>query len=368
MQMNGNRELSLYFHLPFCTKKCHYCHFFVLPDKEELKQQLSYGLKKEWDARKQSIEQHNLVSIYFGGGTPYLYGAEEIDAILQRASPNSTVEITLEANPENMDENTLRSYFDIGINRLSIGVQSFSDPLLNKLTRTHSAKKAIDSILLAEEIGFQNISIDLMYEIPYQTFDDWKASLDVAASLPISHLSLYNLTIEPHTQYYKRKEELAKNLPDNETGTEMYLEAIRSMETAGLKQYEISAFAKEGCQSLHNSGYWKGRDFLGFGPSAFSYFNNKRFRNIANLSKYCTLDNPVDFVDELNQEERLRELFVIHLRLREGVSLNQKNCPKDLYKTLERLSHEGFVTLAPNHAKLTQKGMLFYDTVASELI
>jgi oxygen-independent coproporphyrinogen-3 oxidase len=248
---------------------------------------------------------------------------------------------------------------------------------LQLLGRLHSPKTAIEAIHTTYQAGIQNISIDLMYDLPKQTLDHWTNTLEQIKKLPLRHLSLYNLTIEPHTLFFKKEAQLRAWLPDEETSLAMYQMAIEHLEGMGLKQYEISAFAIPGHESLHNSGYWTGRSFWGLGPSAFSYGQGKRFRNIAHLGRYCQAleegRSPIDFEEQLDPEAHRRELLVIHLRLRQGVSLESfilQHGPLDesIKITLERLISEGYLYIHNGHLLLTKRGMLFYDTVATELI
>jgi oxygen-independent coproporphyrinogen-3 oxidase len=263
-----------------------------------------------------------------------------------------------------------------GINRASIGIQSFDNELLQTLTREHSAEKAQEAIFDAYNSGIENITIDLMYEIPGQTRASWTKSLDTATKLPISHLSLYNLTFEEGTAFYRRRNALKLLLPSDNDAVEMLLEAIDTLQAHGFSQYEISAFARDNLYSHHNTGYWLGREFLGFGPSAFSYFGGKRFRNVENLKTYfekCSQKIlPMDFEEELSPEGKIRELFTINLRLNAGIAVNEFQArhgtlPKELEETLDALSQEGFIKKGERVA-LTERGRLFFNEVAPRLI
>lgn len=340
------------------------------------------ALEKEWNLRLPYLQGKEIVSIYFGGGTPSLLGAPYLTQILhwiQRDigySPAAT-EITLEANPENITLQLMQEYAQAGINRASIGVQTLSDRLLKTLERQHSGDKAIEAVLNTYEAGLHNISIDLMYDLPDQTLSIWKETLLKVRDLPIKHLSLYNLTIEPHTTFFKHKENLQKTLPHAETSLKMYESAQCMLKDVHLNQYEISAFAKLGFHSKHNTGYWTGRPFLGFGPSAFSFWEGIRFRNIAHLNRYAEkLEQnifPIDFEEKLEPDASLRERLVIQLRLIDGVNLKTF---EDSYGSLDAKTLEQLNTLQKDHflekkgdlMRLTNKGILFYDTVASELI
>lgn len=375
-------SISLYFHIPFCTKKCAYCHFYVLPDKDPLKIQLMEGLRLEWEKRLPLLRGKNILTIYFGGGTPFLLGPPRIAEILDWIALDlhcdlQTVEITLEANPENISLELMQDYAQAGINRVSIGIQTLDEAILKALGRLHSPKTALNGVYTTAQAGIANISIDLMYDLPLQTKAIWKDTLDQIAELPIAHLSLYNLTIEPHTLFFKNQNQIRSQLPDEQASLEMYEAAVEKLEEKGLKQYEISAFAKGGAYSKHNTGYWKGRPFLGFGPSAFSYWEGKRLRNSANLSQYSKALKggllPVDFEERLAEEERKNELLAINLRLTEGVHLEEfqdkhGKLSQNTLENIKKLHNSGLISLDDEIVKLTKRGILFYDTVAVELI
>ena len=382
MLTTGNLiDISLYFHIPFCTRKCDYCHFYVVPDKEPSKQDLMEGFEVEWQLRRPFLAGKRIVSIYFGGGTPSLLGPDRIKTILgwihRDCVLDPDAEMTLEANPENVTLPLMQAYAEAGINRVSIGIQTLDNRLLQTLTRSHNAQKGIQAVCQTVDAGIRNVSIDLMYDLPGQDLSAWQNTLAQAVDLPITHLSLYNLTLEPHTVFFKKQDILRKQIPDEETSLRMYEMAVDMLEKGGLSQYEISAFARDKKMSVHNVGYWTARPFLGFGPSAYSYWNGKRFRNVCNLSKYCKAltagDSPVDFEEELDPSAKRRELFVVQIRLREGVDLNdfQKkhgSLEKEDFRILDELKAQGLVSLSSNQIRLTRRGILFYDTVASELI
>jgi oxygen-independent coproporphyrinogen-3 oxidase len=250
-------------------------------------------------------------------------------------------------------------------------VQSLDDRSLATLERVHSAQKAKEAILSAQKAGFDNISIDLMYDLPDQSLASFRYTLDQLKDLPIQHLSLYNLTIEPHTSFYKRRKTL--NLPDSDTSFLFLQMALETLEKIGLKRYEISAFAKEGFASRHNLGYWTARPFLGFGPSAFSYWKGERYKNVANLNRYAKALqeglSPIDFRENLPYPQNIHELLAVQLRLSKGVDLTEfKNIPPDTLTAIERLINEGWLRREKTTIRLTEKGTLFYDTVASEII
>jgi oxygen-independent coproporphyrinogen III oxidase len=364
-------EASLYIHIPLCTHKCDYCHFYVVPNKDEYKDLLMEGLRLEWDAQSHLLENGPLKSIYFGGGTPSLLGAENVKTILSWIS-HSNCEITLEANPENITDSLMKAYRLAGINRVSIGVQSLEDQQLSVLSRKHNSARAIEAIQATHQAGIENISIDLMYDLPGQTLESWNQTLIQAVSLPISHLSLYNLTIEPHTVFFKNRKRLQSQLPSEEISAQMYTRARAILADQGFQQYEISAFCKPERQSIHNSGYWTGRPFLGLGPSAFSYWKGARFQNVPRLHKWhqCLKENksPISFSETLEPDACVRESLAIRLRLLEGVDLGEFQLSEEHLKTIENLVQSELLTLENNRLKLTNRGIYFYDTVATEII
>ncbi len=378
----NSRDVSLYFHVPFCSKKCPYCHFFVLPDKDLFKEQFLAAIALEWKQRLPQLVGKRIVSIYFGGGTPSRLSPHQLHSILGQVltcgldiAPNC--EITLEANPEDATLSLLSDFRSLGFNRLSLGVQSLDDKQLHVLERQHSSQKGIDAILAAERAGFHNISIDLMYDLPHQTLASWKLTLDHLRQLPINHLSLYNLTFEPHTIFFKRKKKLMPHLPNDEQSLNLLQEAIDAIERAGLDRYEISAFARPGMHSRHNTGYWTARPFIGFGPSAFSYWKGERFKNIAHLNRYSEALSkgtfPIDFEEKLSYPHSLYELLAVRIRLKEGVdiSLFQNThgaLPKEFFNHMQTLEQRGWIKSSAEVCSLTEEGMLFYDSVAAELI
>lgn len=370
-------QYSLYFHIPFCTKKCAYCHFYVLPDKSLYHTQLAKAIALDWN-RLEGVDQKKLVSIYFGGGTPTLFGVSNIQNILEKIGKDMTsMEVTIETNPDNVTVEMIKNLKDIGINRISIGVQSLDDKLLKTLTRTHCKEKAKEAIYTIKEAGIDNISIDLMYEVPEQTFESWQNTLAEAVELPISHISLYNLTFEPNTLFYKKKHLLKPYVPSEKTSKKMFIEAINVFEGAGFIQYEISAFAKENLYSRHNTGYWLARPFLGFGPSAFSDWNGCRYKTVSHLKRYLDLlENglePIDFSETLSKDQRIKELFAINLRLLQGVNIPsfEKRHGKilsELMKSLKEVQKACLIEIDQDTVRMTRKGMLLYDTLCSMII
>lgn len=252
-------------------------------------------------------------------------------------------------------------------------MQSLAKDELAILDRRHSPEESIETVFAIKDAGIDNITIDLMYDLPGQTLSSWEKSLSCVESLPITHLSLYNLTIEPDAAFFRREKELRSMMPDDEVSTQMYAMAQNMLATFGFRQYEISAFCKDNLYSRHNIGYWTGRHFYGLGPSAFSFDGKRRFRNVANLVRYCKLlhdgASPIDFEEAVDDLARKRELFTLNLRLLDGFPLSQyEPLEEETIKSLKTLQEQGLLEQKNDHVKLTQRGILFYDTVASELI
>jgi oxygen-independent coproporphyrinogen-3 oxidase len=341
----------------------------VLPNEISSHATLIQGFKKEWAQILPLLENKKIVSIYFGGGTPSLLGPKALGEILSWIPFEEGTEITLEANPDLVTLELMQQFKHVGINRVSLGLQSLDNPLLKTLGRTHSAQKAIESVHLTNKAGIQNITIDLMYDLPGQTLSIWQKTLLAVKSLPITHLSLYNLTFEEGAVFFKKKKELSPLLPSPEESLQMLESAICTMEEIGLHRYEISAFAKSGFESRHNTGYWTARPFLGLGPSAFSFWEGKRFRNVCHLNKYLQqLDQnqlPRDFTEKLSPLASLHEKLAVRLRMLKGAP--REEFPVDL-ALLSQLESKGWIHLSPTTIQLTQQGLLFYDSVAEEII
>lgn len=379
--MTGNSDkrsaLSLYFHIPFCSKKCPYCHFYVISYSKEKEENLTQALVKELESYQDLLKDRFVPSIYFGGGTPSKLSSSSIQKILSKVSElcphlSENAEITLEANPEDLEESYLKRLQSAGINRLSIGVQSLDDSSLQTIGRKHAALETIEKIHLTARI-FENITIDLMYDLPNQTLHSFENTLKNVKNLPITHVSLYNLVIEENSAYYRKKDAIQKKMPKEKESLQMLEMAISSLEEMGLKRYEISAFAKDGYISCHNSGYWLGREFLGLGPSAFSYLNGSRFQNILNFQKYIELieknRRAIDFTETLDQDHSLKELFLVELRMLKGVLVKRlEQMPKEFKDAAMKKVKDRYLEIADNRIRLSKKGTLFYDAIASDLI
>ncbi len=364
---------AIYLHIPFCRRKCPYCHFYSIKTEARLTQDFCLAMQREWRLKEPLLQGSRVTSVYFGGGTPLSIGYANIAKMLNRMEKQLVAgcEITLEANPLDINAETARHLMAIGINRVSLGAQSFNDDELRLLGRTHKARDTVKALDLLANAGINNLSVDLMFDLPDQTTKEWQKTLLALEELPISHLSLYNLEIWPKTPFHRRKGLLP---PTEKESLKMLKMAVSSLKTLGLQRYEISAFAKKGYESRHNTGYWTGTPFLGLGPSAYSYREGKRFANFANLSLYCKLlstgQEPIEFHEELSYPANLKEMLAINLRLLCGVDIDkfeQKYGPLP-DETLLLLKSSDLIIFKKNRCKLSAKGLLFYDTLAEELI
>ena len=354
--------LGIYIHIPFCEKKCSYCNFYSISITDEIKEKYINALIEE--IKFYGKEEKTIDSLYFGGGTPSILSLKDIEKIMfclkNSFKFSENIETTIEINPNTATLNKLKHYKKLGINRISFGVQSFIDIELEKLERTHNKKIAIKAIENAISCGFKNISIDLMLGIPLQTKESLFKTLETATNFKISHISLYQLKIEPNTKFFKFP---PKNLMSPDSVANLYLLACEFLESKGFKQYEISNFAKENKESIHNLKYWTLKDYLGFGPSAHSFYNNERFYHEDSLIDY--IKNPLKTTKE---EKNLEfEWLILNLRLKKGISIkdlkNKNFYTKDFEQKILKLKKEGLAEIKNNRLTLTPKGMLLQNSI-----
>ncbi len=284
-------ELGLYLHFPFCISKCPYCDFNSYQLKED--NQISFyisALYQEITAYSQKIKKNSIKTIYLGGGTPTILSGVQIYNILEFCKNKFTIdknaEITIEANPGTVDGEKIKLLIESGINRLSLGAQSFNNLFLKKLGRIHNTQDIIDSYYLAREMGFNNINIDIMFALPGQTTKDLQTTLEKAVSLKPDHLSLYNLTIKPGTEYYENYKRNILTLPSEDEEFDMYSWAINFLKENNFEHYEIANFARPYKRSMHNIIYWQNKPYLGIGAGAYSFIKGYRYMNYENPARY----------------------------------------------------------------------------------
>ena len=317
---------GIYIHIPFCRKRCHYCDFYKSTDFSQ-KIRLLEGLNKELVSRSSELESDEINTIYLGGGTPSVLQIDELKDLLDSINHNFKVspvaEITMEANPDDLSQAKLSAIRSIGFNRLSMGVQSFSESDLKLMNRRHSVLQAIQSVKWAKKAGFTNISIDLIYGLQNQSLDEWEQNVRIAVELDVQHISAYHLTYHEGTVFYDQlKKGILKELPD-ELSLQQFELLIRIVKEAGFEHYEISNFCKPGLYSQHNSSYWKNKKYLGIGPSAHSYDLLSRRWNVSSVSKYLDgLENNESYSETeiLTDQDRYNDYIITGLRTIWGVS------------------------------------------------
>ena len=286
--MNKKQELGIYIHIPFCAKKCYYCDFVSYPNMKEKQKEYVEALKKE--IKSYDLQNYNITTIYIGGGTPsYIeskYIVDVLEYIKSKLNANDTkfenIEITIEVNPGTVTKEKLLDYKKVGINRLSIGLQSTNDRLLKQIGRIHKYQDFLQTYNLARNVGFTNINIDLMLGLPNQSIKDLKESIEKVISLQPEHVSIYSLIVEEGTKLYKQIETGELQLPEEELERKMYWYTKSKLELAGYKHYEISNYAKPKRESKHNSNCWEQKQYIGIGASAHSYLDNVRYCNVSN--------------------------------------------------------------------------------------
>jgi oxygen-independent coproporphyrinogen III oxidase len=371
---------GIYLHIPFCKQACHYCNFHFSTSLKG-KNDFVAALLKEMTLRKDYIGGEQVETIYFGGGTPSLLEVPELSVIMESLARTFIIdpaaEITLEANPDDMNAARLRSWRTAGINRLSIGVQSFFGEDLQWMNRAHDAAQALEAVHTAQDQGFHNISIDLIYGGPTLPDDRWKYNVETAIGLGIPHLSCYALTVEPRTALDKMIRQHRKAEVDPEDQARQFLSLMDWTAAAGYEHYEISNFALPGKRSRHNSAYWQGKTYLGLGPSAHSYNGVSREWNIANNAQYMAAGRVGGSgvrgeIEILTPVQQLNEYIMISLRTIGGCDLaivSQRfgsDAAIGLEKKAVRYVNEGTMT-ADGRLVMTRAGKLLADGIAADL-
>lgn len=372
---------GIYLHIPFCKQACHYCNFHFstsLRHKNELIAALLNEIALSSDSFP-AIAAEPVETIYFGGGTPSLLTSEELQQLLAALHRQYNVapgaEVTLEANPDDINSDKLIGWKAAGINRLSIGVQSFFEEDLLWMNRAHNATQALQSLQEARTL-FDNITIDLIYGTPGLTDERWKTNVDTAIALGIPHLSCYALTVEPKTPLQKMIRLHKVQDVDSDQQSRQFLLLMQWLEQAGFEHYEISNFAKPGFRSRHNSAYWQGKKYIGLGPSAHSFDGESRWWNIANNQRYiqAIAENKIPFEKEvLTTEQRLNEYIMISLRTKEGIDTEKLETPewsvykKDMLRAAKKYLDNGLLQTDGSFLSLTNQGKLLADGIAADL-
>lgn len=370
------KEIGVYIHIPFCKQKCLYCDFVSFANKQDLQKEYIQALKKE--IQNWRNDEYKIKTIYIGGGTPSYIDSNYISEIIKLVG--NAPSITIEVNPGTVTREKLLEYKNAGINRISIGLQSTNDRLLQQIGRIHNYEKFLENYNLARDIGFDNINVDLMIGLPNQSIVDIKQSLEDICRLNPEHISVYSLIVEENTPIQKLINNRELELPDEETERQMYWYVKDFLELNGYKHYEISNFARPGYESEHNLDCWNQKEYIGFGVAAYSYLNKKRFGNISNLEEYiqnCKNNNfqkniILEEVQDKNQQ--MNEYMILGLRKIAGVSIQQfenkfNENPIMLYKEqLQKLNRENLIIIDGDIIKLSNKGLDLANLVWEEFI
>ena len=367
---------GIYIHIPFCLSKCPYCDFYSVDKDNDLINDFISALLTEIQIQANTKWKDRVYNtIYFGGGTPPLIGEANIESIIKALRGNFNIsprsEIALEVNPETSSPEFMSNIKAAGVNRVSIGVQSFNDDVLKTLGRVHNSERSKKAIDEAFGAGYERVGVDLIFGVPGQTIDSWKNTLWETVNKNPVHVSAYGLTIEKGTPFEKRIGKGELKLPDDDTQAEMYLAMHQVLSDSGFKRYEVSNYAKFGYESQHNVKYWRDDKFLGLGPSAHSYDGMRRLSNYRNLEKYLNAIRkgkaPVNFKEKLTDEQRAEERLLLGLRLAEGVDYNLvKDIVNEQIKN--ELDTDGFIEKKLNRLRLTDKGFLVADEVIVKLL
>ena len=369
------QDISIYIHIPFCDHKCIYCDFYSIIT-EDNKVGFINSIGKEIANHSELLSEKRITSIFFGGGTPSLLEPSQLNSIMElfqlHSRIDSKTEITLETNPGTVDLEKLKEFRNLGFNRISIGVQSFDDNDLKFLTRIHDKRTAINTIENAKLAGFSNINIDLIFSIPKQSQKIWKENLELAVSLPVQHISAYSLILERGTILNKMVLDGEIKLKDEDFDANLYEFTLKYLSAKGFEQYEVSNFSKSGFECQHNLTYWGHKNYLGFGPSAHSFLEGKRWWNYSSLKMYMEAvnahGNAIRGTETLGKKELQQEYIMLALRS-QGLDLEKFN---ELFgngwinkneKKLSNLINEGYIIRSDNFIKFATSGYLLCDEI-----
>jgi len=370
---------GIYLHIPFCKQACTYCDFHFSTTFEVYRPKMIQAICKEITLSKNYFsEDDKITTLYFGGGTPSILNESELLQIMKTLNNtfdlSEVEEITLEANPDDIDQEKLEIWKKVGLNRLSIGIQSFRQSDLDWMNRAHTVQEAETVIELAQQNGFLNITADLIYGLPDLSIETWRSHIMRLVEMKIPHISAYCLTVEPKTVLNKLVKTHKISLPNDEIQAEQFECLIKTLEEQGYEQYEVSNFSLPNHHSKHNSNYWKNKKYLGIGPSAHSYNLHNRSWNIANNNLYINnLENnkPYSEIEELTKKNQFNEMIMMGLRTKWGVDLKAlqliQEPTKEFWNTIEKFVISKEMKHSDNSLILTKKGLLKADYIASEL-
>jgi oxygen-independent coproporphyrinogen-3 oxidase len=368
---------GIYLHIPFCNTKCIYCDFYSITDHTR-KNELIDCLIKEIEIQAPALKGKHFDTIFFGGGTPSLLSYRDFSRLFESLYSNLSIsdnsEITIEANPGTLNKQKLAQFKKLPVNRISFGVQSFNDKELNFLTRIHSRAQAIESVKSAQDAGFDNINIDLIFALPQQTLQNWQSTLEKAIELKTQHIAAYSLIYEEGTILFDMFEKKKVSKVTDENERKLYDYTMRYLENNGFEQYEVSNYAKQGYECRHNLKYWERNEYIGFGPSSASFIDNIRRVNVRDINDYLTRVNrgvkTYDFSETIDYQTSIYEYIFLGLRSK-GIDLKEfarrYNFDfEDKYKnTVELLTKNKLAIKNKSAFKLTSKGYALCDEILS---
>ncbi len=365
---------GLYIHIPFCKQKCKYCDFISYTDKEDIFDEYIDRLSVE----AQEYKGAKIDTVFIGGGTPSLLSCEQLRALTEMVKTtfilSDDCEITIEANPKTLDSNKLKTLKSFGINRISLGVQSFCDEELKAIGRIHDGKTAYNTVELIKEHGFNNFNLDIMLNLPNQTKESLLNTLETAISLNPSHISCYSLILEENTPLFREYESGKFEITSDEYDRELYTLAKNILSQNGYRQYEISNFAKEGFKSRHNLKYWSCDEYIGLGVAAHSYLNGTRFYNTSEINDYLKGNYHTKEETVLTKEDKISEYIIMRLRLTDGVPTEEfkKKFNADfyeIYKTIiDKFISAGFMKYEDKSYRLTDRGFDISNSIMCEFV
>lgn len=374
------KQTAIYIHIPFCDHKCIYCDFYSIINYDNLHNYLT-AIKKEIELRgKEFSEDREVISIFFGGGTPSFMSPEYIAEIIRSINNNFSVrndaEITLETNPGTVNRQKLIEFLSVGINRISIGIQSFNDDELKFLTRIHDSQTAIETVNSAAESGFNNISVDLIFNLPNQTKKMWRKNLDIAVGLPITHISAYSLILERGTILNKMVLDGKVQMQDSDHDADLYETTIKVLTENEFIQYEVSNFAKNNLECIHNNSYWRYKDYLGFGTSAHSFINGKRWWNYSSLNFYLEKMNNYNPIagEEILTNNQMHDEYIMLAMRSYGLDINDyinrfgSMWISKVKNDLTEYQTKGYLSIDDKFIKFTHKGYTLCDEIISKLL
>lgn len=376
------KEIGIYIHIPFCSSKCYYCDFRSESGNDEEQKKYVKMLIDELQMYKLDLESRVVSTVFIGGGTPSILKAELIAEIMKYIKSNyrlkTECEITIECNPGTLSIDKLTTYKNSGINRLSIGLQTYNDKELKSIGRIHNIKEFEESITNAKVVGFKSINVDIIYGLPNQSIESLRKTVNRVIELDIDHVSAYSLKIEEGTRFYSMYEKNEIDTVSDEEDREMYYLVRELLKNNGINQYEISNFAKENHESRHNKIYWLNREYLGIGLAAHSFFNNERYSNYTNFNEYYKSielnSKPIDIIEKKTKEDLIVESIFLGLRLVEGINISEINTRfnisiEDLYKDkIEKLEKKGLIERRQGFIRLTSYGMDVSNSVFIEFL